>query len=54
MARTTLQHIAQELLVIADRIDVTAGQTIGLRDIEAFAARWAREQQRRHRVQNIL
>jgi site-specific recombinase XerD len=53
MARNTLQHIAQELLVIADCIDVTAGQTVGLRDIEAFAARWAREQQRRHRAQEL-
>jgi integrase/recombinase XerD len=51
MARTTLQRIARELLVIADRIDITAAQTIGLPDIEAFAARWAREQQRRHRAQ---
>jgi site-specific recombinase XerD len=50
MARTTLQRIARELLVIADRIDVTAGQTIGLPDIEAAAARWARQQQRRQRA----
>jgi site-specific recombinase XerD len=50
MARTTLQRVARELLVIADRIEVTAGQTIALPDIEAFAARWAREQQRRHRA----
>ena len=50
MARTTLRRIARELLVIADRIEVTAGQTIALPDIEAFAARWAREQQRRHRA----
>lgn len=51
MARTTLQRIAQQLLVIVDRIDVTDGQTIGLPEIEALAARWAREQQRRHRAQ---
>lgn len=51
MAHTTLQRIARELLVIANRIDVTAAQTIGLSDIEAFAARWAREQKRRHRAQ---
>jgi integrase/recombinase XerD len=51
MARTTLQRIAREVLVIADRIDVTAVQTIGIRDIEAVAARWAREQRRRHRAQ---
>ena len=39
MARTTLQRIARELLVIADRIEVTAGQTIALPDIEGFAVR---------------
>jgi integrase/recombinase XerD len=50
MARTTLLRIAQELLVIADRIDITAGQAIALPEIEAFAARWAREQKRRRRA----
>ena len=50
MARTTLRRIARELLVIGDRIEVTAGQTIALPDIEAFAVRWAREQQHRHRA----
>ena len=50
LARTTLLRIARELLVIADRIDITAGQAIALPDIETFAARWAREQQHRHRT----
>lgn len=50
VARTTLQRIARELLVIADRIDIRPGQAIALPEIEAVAARWARQQQRRHRA----
>jgi hypothetical protein len=50
VAPTTLQRIARELLVIADRIDIRPGQAIALPEIEAVAARWARQQQRRHRA----
>ena len=49
MARATLVRRARELLVIAERIDITLGEAIGLSTIEAAAARWAREQlQRQH------
>lgn len=51
IVRATLHRIARELLVIADRIDITAGQVIALPDIEASAAGWADEQQHRHRAQ---
>jgi hypothetical protein len=44
LARATLVRRARELLVIAERIDLTLGETIGLSTIEAAAARWAREQ----------
>ena len=49
LARATLVRRARELLVIAERIDITLGEAIGLSTIEAAAARWAREQlQRQH------
>jgi len=35
---------ARELLVIAERIDITIGETIGAPVIEAAADRWAHEQ----------
>ena len=44
LARATLVRHAQELLVIAERIDITRGEAIGLSTIEAAADRWAREQ----------
>ena len=47
LARTTLQRYAQELLVIAERIDITTGDAIGSSVIEAAASRWAREQRQR-------
>src|SRR3954468_4365033 len=50
LARTTLQRYAQELLVIAERIDITSDNPIGLSTIEAAADRWTREQQQRQRV----
>jgi site-specific recombinase XerD len=40
-------------LVIAGRIDITIGATIGAPDIEAAADEWAREQYSRHRVQAL-
>jgi integrase/recombinase XerD len=48
-ARTTLQRYAQELLVVAERIDITSGNAIGSSTIEAAADRWVREQQQRQR-----
>lgn len=49
-ARATLQRYAQELLVVAERIDITSGDAIGSSTIEAAAALWACEQQQRKRV----
>src|SRR4051794_7075998 len=43
LARTTLQRYAQELLVVAERIDITSDKAIGSSTIEAAADRWARE-----------
>jgi len=50
LARATLQHYAQELLVVAERIDITVGEVIGSSAIEAAADRWAREQHQRQRA----
>ena len=53
LAGATLLRHARELLVIAERIDITAGDAIGSPAIEAAADRWAREQQDRHRAQAL-
>jgi site-specific recombinase XerD len=53
LARATLLRMARELLVIAERLDIAAGKTIGPRAIEAAADRWARYQHRRRRVQSL-
>jgi integrase/recombinase XerD len=53
LAGATLLRHARELLVIAERIDITIGETIGTPAIEAAADRWAREQHDRHRVQAL-
>jgi integrase/recombinase XerD len=53
LAGATLLRHARELLVIAERIDITIGQTIGKSVIEAAADRWAGEQRRRQRVQGL-
>jgi len=50
LARATLQHYAQELLVIAERIDITVGEVIGSAAIEAAGDRWAREQHQHQRA----
>jgi len=50
LARATLQGYAQELLVVAERIDITIGEAIGSSAIAAAAERWAREQHQRQRV----
>jgi hypothetical protein len=47
LAHATLQRYAQELWVIAERIDITA--STGLEAVIAEAADlWAREQHKRH------
>src|SRR5712691_2702351 len=53
LAGATLLRHARELLVIAERIDITKGETIGSPAIEVAADRWAREQHDRHRVQAL-
>ena len=51
-AHATLQRYAQELLVIAERVDITAGT--GLEAVIAEAADlWAREQHKRHRSHSL-
>jgi hypothetical protein len=50
LARATLQHYAQELLVVAERIDITVGEVIGPLAIEVAADRWAREQHQGQRA----
>src|SRR5437868_10983975 len=40
MVRATLQRYAQELLVVAERIDITIGEAIGSSAIEAAADCW--------------
>src|SRR5215471_19430200 len=52
-ARATLLVYARELLVIAERIDITLGEAIGLSTIEAAANRWAREQRQRQRAHGL-
>ena len=49
-ARGTLIRIARELLVIAERVDLTPGKKITPQDIEAAGQRWARYQRRRGRT----
>jgi integrase/recombinase XerD len=53
LARATLQRYAQELLVVAERIDITIGEAIGSSTIETAADRWAREQRQRQRVRSL-
>jgi integrase/recombinase XerD len=49
-AQATLSRIASELLVIAERIDITPGKMITLQDIKQAGQRWARYQQKRARA----
>jgi len=53
LARATLQQYAEELLVVAARIDITVGEAIGSSVIEAAADGWAREQQQRQRASGL-
>jgi integrase/recombinase XerD len=49
-AHATLLRIARELLVIAERIDVTVGKLITRSEIDDAARAWARQQKRRSRA----
>jgi len=49
-ARGTLLRFANELLVVAERIDVNSGKSFSLADVEAAAESWARHQLRRGRA----
>ena len=49
-APSTLLRLARELLVIANEVNLLAGQDMGVEEIEAVARRWARRQQRSHRA----
>jgi integrase/recombinase XerD len=49
-ARDTLLRTARELLVIAQRLDLTTDRLISNRQVEAAAERWVDYQQRRDRV----
>ena len=49
LARETLLRIARELLVVAERLDVTVGHQITRLEIEAAARKWVRHQRRRRR-----
>ena len=53
MAHATLQRYAQELLVVAERIDITGSEVIESSVIDVAADRWAREQRRRQRVDGL-
>jgi hypothetical protein len=53
LARATLVRRARELLIIAERIDITLGEAIGLSTIESAADRWAREQRQRQRAHGV-
>jgi integrase/recombinase XerD len=50
MTRATLQRYAQELLVVAERIDIAVAEVIESSVIDAAADHWAREQHQRRRV----
>jgi integrase/recombinase XerD len=49
-ARGTLLRLANELLVVAERIDINSGKTISLADVEAAAESWTRYQRKRGRA----
>jgi integrase/recombinase XerD len=49
-ARGTLLRLANELLVVAERIDVNSGKSYLLADVEAAAESWTRYQRRRGRA----
>ena len=50
MARETLLHLASEMLIIAQRIDIGAGQLIDASEVESAADCWIDYQRRQHRI----
>jgi len=50
LARETLLRIARELLVVAERIDVTLGRQVTGREIGVAAGKWMRHQRKRRRA----
>jgi site-specific recombinase XerD len=52
LAHATILHVANEMLVIAGRIDLSTGSQIGLPEIEAAADGWARHQRDRGRAES--
>jgi integrase/recombinase XerD len=50
LARGTLLRIARELLVVAERLDVSGGNEITRREVEEAARNWVRHQRRRGRT----
>ena len=50
VARETLLRIARELLVVAERLDLSADKPVGLKEVEAAAWNWARHQRTRRRA----
>jgi integrase/recombinase XerD len=50
LARETLLRIARELLVVAERIDVTLGRQVTVREIGVAAGKWMRHQRKRRRA----
>ncbi len=50
-AKDTLLRFARELLIVSHEINPIPCYQIGIKEIEAFARRWAWRQQRRHRAQ---
>ncbi len=49
-ARESALHLASELLLVAQRLDVGGAKAISAREIAAAADRWVRHQQRRGRI----
>jgi hypothetical protein len=49
-AHGTLLRLANELLVVAERIDVNSGKSFSLADVEAAAESWTRYQLKRGRA----
>ena len=52
-ADRTLQRCAQELLVVAERLDIASNKIIELRVVEAAADQWAREQRQQKRARDL-
>jgi integrase/recombinase XerD len=52
-AHETLVRTARELLVIAQRLDLTADQMISVRQVEVAAESWAQHQRRRGRIREL-